>query len=671
MRPRLVALCFAAGLLGIGDGGSAIFAVTQVLPAQQQGSPRQPEPSPQASAVPVSATGAISGVVTDGITGRPIEGALIQLVMSGTLTPGRARQRTDARGRFLFHRLPASDTYTVQVSRQGYFDTGFKAPPGVPGGSRIPLRDGEWFTKANLTMWKPAVITGRVLDERGEPLVGVTVRPITLVPVAGRVRLAAGPAVTTDDRGAYRLAQLRGGRYYVHVPSVQITLPDGTPALASGGIGAAPPEPLPLLQSDDAGRTDGLSLLLGSFPTPTPRNAATAYPMYYHPAARSIELAEAVSVNYGEHRANIDVTLAPTSTVTISGQVTGPADVIAKLPVRLMPAGAEDIGAGAEAALTLTDPLGQFTFLRVPSGSYVVIASSTQSEYTTGTSIGRNVLPSLPGFSAQSSSAGAVPGADGLRYSSRRSTQGSGAVGRVSITVESENVANVSVPLQAGVTVAGHFLFDGSETPPPDLRPPMVRLEPADGNLGLGMPFSTPSFRPDTPLPTPVPFEIHGVLPGRYIFGGALGAATIESIDLGGQDLLTTPLVVTGEREIRNVIVRVVSKPMTLTGRVTTTSGAVPAEAAVIVFPVDRTAWRDYGVTAARFRSAQVTASGSFLPPPGLPSGEYYAVAVRQDERYKWTDGEFLNAVVGRATRFRLAPGMPVTLDLKFDGGGK
>jgi hypothetical protein len=621
----------------------------------------------------VFGTGAISGVVTDGITKQPIEGALIQLVVSGSVTPGRPRQRTDGRGRFLFHRLPASDAYTVLVSRQGYFDTGFKAPPGIVGGSRIPLRDGEWFTKADLTMWKPAVITGRVLDERGEPVVGVAVRPITLVPVAGRMKLAAGAATTTDDRGAYRLAQLRAGRYYVHVPSVQITLPDGTAALGTGGANAAPPEPLTMLRSDDAGRTDGLSLLLGAYPTATPGNAALAYPMYYHPAARTLDLAEAVSLNFGDQRSNIDVTLAATSTVTISGHVVGPPEVIAKLPVRLMPAGSEDIGAGAEAALTMTDPAGRFTFLRVPSGSYSIIASSTQSEYLTGAQAGRSVVPNLPGFVATSMSSGMIPGADGLRYSSRRTSQG-GAVGRVSITVDAENVLNVSVALQAGVTVAGHFVFDGSETPPADLRfAPQVRLEPADGNLGLGMPFGGSSFRPGTALPTPLTFELQGVLPGRYLFGNAVGVGTmtIESIDLGGQDLMTTPLVVTGEREIRNVIVRMVSKPMSLTGRVTMSNGAVPPEAAVIVFPVDRTAWRDYGITAARFRSAQVTASGSFLPPPGLPGGEYYAVAVRQDERYKWTDGEFLNSVVGRATRFRLAPGVPVTLDLKFDGGGK
>lgn len=654
------------GLL-VGAGVGHTMAAWQQVPP--------PPPAPAQEVVgPVFGTGAISGVVTDGSTRQPLEGALVSLTVAGPTTPGaRPRQRTDARGRFIFHRLPASDAYVLQVSRQGYFDTGYKAPPGVAGGSRIPLRDGEWFTNANLTMWKPAVISGRVLDERGEPVVGVAVRPITLVPVAGRMKLAAGPATTTDDRGAYRLAHLRAGRYYVHVPSVQITLPDGTAALGSGGTIAAPPEPLTLLRSDDAGRTDGLSLLLGTYPTAMPGNAALAYPMYYHPAARTLEAAEAIPVNFGDRRSNVDVTLAATSTVTISGQVVGPPEVIAKLPVRVVPAGAEDIGAGAEAAMTTTDPLGRFTLLRVPSGSYSIIASSAQSEYLTGASGGRSVMPNLPGFVSTSSSSGTIPGADGLRYNSRRSSQ-AGAVGRVSIVVDAEDVTDLSIPLQAGVTVAGHFVFDGSETPPPDLRfPPLIRLEPADGNLGLGMPFAGASFRPGTPPPSPLPFEIQGVLPGRYLFGGGFGAGSmvVESIEMGGQDLMTTPLVVTGEREIRNVIVRMVSKPMSVTGRVTTTSGAIPQEAAVIVFPVDRAAWRDYGITAPRFRSAPVTATGSFLPPSGLPAGEYYAVAVRQDERYRWTDGEFLNSVVGRATRFRLAPGMPVTLDLKFDGGGK
>jgi hypothetical protein len=37
-------------------------------------------------------------------------------------------------------------------------------------------------------------------------------------------------------------------------------------------------------------------------------------------------------------------------------------------------------------------------------------------------------------------------------------------------------------------------------------------------------------------------------------------------------------------------------------------------------------------------------------------------------DRQRWTDTEFLNTLVGRATRIRLAHGAPMTVDLRFDG---
>ena len=658
--------------------GTPMGAQSQAPPPQ--GPPPPPPPSPTQDLGPAQfGTGAISGVVTDGVTGQPVDGALVML-SAGAARGGagaRPRQRTDARGRFLFHRLPAFESYVVQVSRQGYFDAGFKGTPGSAVGSRIPLRDGEWFAKANVSLWKPAAITGTVRDERGEPVVGVAVRAILQVQIAGHLKLAAGPSAVTDDRGAYRLANLKAGRYVVHMPSVQITLPDGTPPLAgarqvSGATGAPPPpDPLTLLRSDDAGRSDGLSVLVGHYPTPS--NLATAYPMMYHPAARTLDQAETISVNYAELKANIDVTLAPTSTVRVSGQVVGPADVIAKLPVRLLPDGAEDIGEGGEAALTLTDALGRFTFLQVPSGAYTLVASSAQAEYGTGSSSGGRLMPPLPGLQAVSMSSGPVASADGLRYSSRRTSR-TGATGRVAVAVGDQNLDDVSVPIQSGVTVSGYFLWDGSQSPPEGLRfVPLVRLEPADGNLSTGMPFGGSLGSPNA-LPTPVAFQLEGVLPGRYVFGESLGSAagfTVEAVEHAGVDLMTTPLVVAGEKEIRDVVVRMVSKPLILSGRVSLANGTAPENAAVAFFPTERTAWRDYGISAVRFKSTQVMTAGTFILPPGLPPGEYYAATIRQDERHRWITPEFLKTIVVRATRFRLAPGAPVTLDLRFDEGGR
>jgi hypothetical protein len=420
---------------------------------------------------------------------------------------------------------------------------------------------------------------------------------------------------------------------------------------------------------------DGLSVLVGHFPTPPPGNAGSAYPMMYHPAARALDLAEPVSVTYGEHRTNVDVTLMLVPTVRVSGQVIGPADAIARMPVRLVPVGSEDQGEGAEAAITLADPMGRFTFLRVPAGDYVAIASTTVTEYST-TSLGRNAMPRRADFFAGNSASGGVAGSDGVRYESRSLTRGS-AAGRVPVSVGEQDVLNVAVPVQTGVTVSGHFLWDGSQSRPDSVRfSPLLRLEGADGSLTNGIPRLTlgspAAFRGGEPVETPVTFQIHGVLPGRYTFGELIvGGLTVEGIELGGRDLLTTPLEVTGDKDIRDVIVRLATRPISLSGRVSASNGTAPSDAAVIVFPVERAGWTDYGPTAARFKSLSVTATGTFAAPANLPAGEYFAAAVRQDQRNRWTDQAFLVELAARATRFRLTPGNPITLDLRFDEGGR
>lgn len=172
-------------------------------------------------AQPVTGTGAISGVVTDGVTGRPIAGAVIYVGMAGRAGGGNSRQLTDPKGRFVFTDLPAHDQYFLNASGFGYVNGGYGQTPLRPSQTRIRLAQGEWFKDAHIQLWPPAAVSGRVFDERGEPVVGVPVRVLAQILVGGRPQIAAGLSTITDDRGAYRIAGLRAGRYFVQVPSVQ------------------------------------------------------------------------------------------------------------------------------------------------------------------------------------------------------------------------------------------------------------------------------------------------------------------------------------------------------------------------------------------------------------------------------------------------------------------
>src|SRR4051794_1084287 len=73
---------------------------------------------------PAASTGAITGVVSDVLTGAPLADALVYLSAKGRGST-QMRQLTDEKGRFAFVNLAANPSYTIAASRIGYLDGGF------------------------------------------------------------------------------------------------------------------------------------------------------------------------------------------------------------------------------------------------------------------------------------------------------------------------------------------------------------------------------------------------------------------------------------------------------------------------------------------------------------------------------------------------------------------
>src|SRR5204863_10011975 len=89
--------------------------------------------------------------------------------------------------------------------------------------ARIAVAQDQWVDGIRIPLWRAGSISGRVTDERGEPLVGVAVRVFSLAIVSGQQQLVAGDIATTDDLGMYRIGSLKPGKYSVAVLSVQST----------------------------------------------------------------------------------------------------------------------------------------------------------------------------------------------------------------------------------------------------------------------------------------------------------------------------------------------------------------------------------------------------------------------------------------------------------------
>lgn len=153
-------------------------------------------------------TGSISGrVLSD--EGLPVAGANLSLgIVTSAPQSGRSTT-TDAEGNFVFRDL-APRSYRLFASAPGYV-TDFDST------SSNYYRIGDTVT---LNLTKGGVITGRVLNGVGEPIIAATViaqrvrdaegKPVQSSPVSGR-------PMPTDDRGVYRIYGLLPGSYLVVV----------------------------------------------------------------------------------------------------------------------------------------------------------------------------------------------------------------------------------------------------------------------------------------------------------------------------------------------------------------------------------------------------------------------------------------------------------------------
>ncbi|HET9217917.1 MAG TPA: carboxypeptidase-like regulatory domain-containing protein, partial [Terriglobia bacterium] len=126
---------------------------------------------------------------------------------------------TDARGQASFKNLPYG-LFELQLEHKGY---------ALPTASSIwaVLRAEEPAHKHDVYLNRVAAISGRVLDEDGNPIVDATVTAWSvshrlglrmLSPASVQSRAFTGPwAARTNDRGEYRTPLYGDGEYYLRV----------------------------------------------------------------------------------------------------------------------------------------------------------------------------------------------------------------------------------------------------------------------------------------------------------------------------------------------------------------------------------------------------------------------------------------------------------------------
>jgi len=120
---------------------------------------------------------------------------------------------TDSDGRFEIAGLDAG-RYSVSARKAGFVPVTYGARRSGEPPIMIELADGGRAT-VSIRMPRSAGISGRIVDQFGEPIEGALVTAERLIRVEGRLTTRAAGSVMTDDLGEYRIGALPASRYVV------------------------------------------------------------------------------------------------------------------------------------------------------------------------------------------------------------------------------------------------------------------------------------------------------------------------------------------------------------------------------------------------------------------------------------------------------------------------
>ena len=619
------------------------------------------------------ANGVIVGRVIDAATKEPIPGVRVEVAASPSTVavaaprPPAVRTLADAQGRFVFRQLlPGSYVLTATTGSNGFEQSGFLVTgmghliaPYLNGGygqrrpngplQDLALEQGAVVADAVIALWKGASIDGTVVDEAGEPLVGIIVAAVRRTSDG---LLTTGPTTRTDDRGMYHIGALAPGDYAVVVPQTQVLLPQSALAAASDGPPGflvtsqfnATGAPLPGRPGDVA-----TGVVVGGMVSTTFQPAAAnammpsgpqlrhLYQSTFHPAATTLDQARVVRVGSGDEANGVDVQLTPVSAVAVSGTLLDGGVPVPHFGVRLMPIDSGDGAEVLEVASLATDAQGRFLFPLVPAGQYRLFAQ----RYT--------AVPT--GQSPQGAATYLEP---------RTLSETPGAWAGSTIAVGDKPLEDLALSLRPGFKISGRAVFDGAAAPPTRDRLNQFAISAVPARALRRQALPTAISQIDTSNRVAIP----GLSPGRYIlkWPDLLPGWTVESVTSGGRDVADAGFEIT-DTDIVDLVVTFTDRPASISGVVRTTASVTDPDASVFLFPADRTRWRDANASSRVVRTVRVSANGTFQFQAVFP-GDYLVVAVSDRLAYDWPDQRLLAQLSQAAAPIRVVPHQPITVPL-------
>lgn len=186
-----------------------------------------------------------------------------------------------------------------------------------------------------------------------------------------------------------------------------------------------------------------------------------------------------------------------------------------------------------------------------------------------------------------------------------------------SLTIGSEDVADLVLTLLPGGTLSGRVVFDENAPGPPDNRAfRFATLVPASGTLNLSPGRTT--WNADWTFRTTGVFGTYlmrlGPAPGWYL----------KEILLRGQDVTDTPLEMSGGRQVDGLTIVLTQRFTEVRGAAVDRTRAPVTGFTAFVFSQEPDRW---GPQSRFIGTARADLAGKFFV-RGLPPGRYFAVAV-------------------------------------------
>jgi len=286
-------------------------------------------------------TGGVTGTVTDAVTHMPVKKTMVSVNPIGNIAgfnlPPQAAI-TDASGTFTIANIPAGK-YQLMFHHPSYPQTRFAGLSKT-----VEVKLGETAGPVSVELIPGAAVTGRVLDEDGDPLpnCNVEIHP-TKNPERGVALLGIS---SSNQEGEYRAYGIAPGKYIL---SARCQRPVFQPRPFSAG-----PDPPP----------------------------TRAYPPQYYPLASDAKGAQVVELTGGAEKSGIDFQMTPTAVTQIHG-VFSPGGAQwhgnNQLMMQLISPGESSMNRNMSApSYDLTK--GTFEFKQVFPGSYILAVFSNGTE---------------------------------------------------------------------------------------------------------------------------------------------------------------------------------------------------------------------------------------------------------------------------------------------------